>query len=132
VLIGSGIHTATALAGALIIKEASKTPAQAYLGGEFRHGPIELAGPGLAAIVLADPSSSGSDFGRLSVELIETGSNVIELREPTISVDVIDAWGLRSLFFGIIALQRLSVTLAVDRGIEPGAFLFGRKITEAV
>ena len=132
VLIGSGMHAATVLAGALIIKEASKKQAEAYLGGEFRHGPIELAGPGLAAIILVDPDSASNDLRRLSIELRQTGSRVTELREPFGHDDSDEAWGLRAQFFGTIALQRLSVALARQSLIEPGAFLFGQKITEAV
>jgi len=37
--------------GALLLKEVTKLPAESFIGGEFRHGPLELAGPGLVAVV---------------------------------------------------------------------------------
>jgi hypothetical protein len=51
-VIGKRDNTATALAGGLILKEAAKVPAEGYIGGEFRHGPLEIAGPGLTAVLL--------------------------------------------------------------------------------
>ena len=38
---------ASAAQTALMFMEATKTPASALLGGEFRHGPLEMVGPWL-------------------------------------------------------------------------------------
>mgnify|MGYP002231646594 CR=1 FL=1 len=37
--------------------EATKTPASALLGGEFRHGPLEMVGPGFICIIYAHSRS---------------------------------------------------------------------------
>ena len=39
---------------------------------------------------------------------------------------------LSALMYPTIAFQRLSVDLAVAKGLTPGEFLFGRKVTSAV
>ena len=132
VLVGSGVQTATVLTGALIVKEASKTPVEAYLGGEFRHGPIELAGRGLTAIIVDDPRSDSNDLERLAEELQSTGSTVKNLIPPVQSFELGDQSNLESLFFNTIAFQKLSVELAHRAGVVPGEFLYGRKITDAL
>jgi glucosamine--fructose-6-phosphate aminotransferase (isomerizing) len=50
--VGFAEQAATALYAGLITKEAAKVPAEGYIGGQFRHGPLELAGPA------SPPSSS--------------------------------------------------------------------------
>jgi glucosamine--fructose-6-phosphate aminotransferase (isomerizing) len=49
--IGFGDYAATALYAGLITKEGAKLAAEGYIGGQFRHGPLELAGPGLVAVL---------------------------------------------------------------------------------
>ncbi|MFF3214330.1 hypothetical protein ACFYYB_27160 [Streptomyces sp. NPDC002886] len=44
-------HVANALTETLILQEAAKVPSEDYTGGAFRHGPIELAGPGLISVM---------------------------------------------------------------------------------
>ena len=135
-IIGSGVQLATALTAALVLKEAAKIPAEAFVAGEFRHGPIELAGPGLAAVFVDDPQSTGNDLARLAGELRETGARVVELNtssddhgDPDEDQAVAE---LSALMYPTIAFQRLSVDLAVAKGLTPGEFLFGRKVTSAV
>ena len=53
VLVGRGVGRASAEVGALLLKEASKTAAECLDAAEFRHGPLELAGPSLAAVVVS-------------------------------------------------------------------------------
>ena len=75
--IGTRDHGATALYAGLITKEAAKIAAEGFIGGEFRHGPLELAGPGLSAILFgawAD-DTSGPVTG-LAGDLVATGADV--------------------------------------------------------
>jgi glucosamine--fructose-6-phosphate aminotransferase (isomerizing) len=135
-IIGSGVQLATALTAALVLKEAAKVPAEAFVAGEFRHGPIELAGPGLAAVFVDDPQSTGNDLARLAGELRDTGARVVELgtsEDDRDDPDGDDAVAeLSALVYPMLAFQRLSVDLAVAKGLTPGEFLFGRKVTSAV
>jgi len=132
-LVATGPDVVTALTGALILKEASKLSAEGYAGGAFRHGPLELAGPGLLALLIGETISRDKTLGRLASDLAATQSMV-----ATASPDV---WGdtrflagptgtdFERLALGMIALQHLSVLVSKLRGLAPGEFRFGQKVT---
>jgi len=132
-LIGTGVDSATALAGALILKEASKVCAEGYAGGAFRHGPIELAGPGLTALMFSDGSGSDVTIKQLAFDLSRTGSIVVTITAKSYEGAEHIAISARSDFdrmaHGMSVIQRLSVSLAKAAGIVPGEFRFGQKIT---
>ncbi|BEP14579.1 SIS domain-containing protein [Acidothermaceae bacterium B102] len=132
--VGSRDHAATALYAGLIVKEAAKIPAEGFIGGQFRHGPFELAGPGLAVVVLGvfadDPNSSLRD---LAADLVRAGSQVLLVGDVSIpgamSVVLDQSGTLTELSIGALVTQHLAVEIAKARGIEPGAFAFGAKVT---
>jgi glucosamine--fructose-6-phosphate aminotransferase (isomerizing) len=136
-LVGKRDHAATALLGGLILKEAAKVPAEGYVGGEFRHGPLEIAGPGLTAILLGlDQSAPDPSLPRLARELAATGAYVMTAGDAEVDgcarVPIPPADGLTELAVGALIVQELSVELARAKGIVPGEFRFGRKITSAL
>jgi glucosamine--fructose-6-phosphate aminotransferase (isomerizing) len=131
-LIGAADHAASALVGALVIKEAAKLAAEGFTGGEFRHGPLELAGPGLTA-VLFTASDDGASLRQLSADLQQTGSFTIEVgpgpgaaREHILTRA---SSGLSQLMADAKFTQSLSVELARARALVPGEFRYGRKVT---
>jgi glucosamine--fructose-6-phosphate aminotransferase (isomerizing) len=136
VLVASSTSACSALFGALMLNETAKLPAEAFLGGEFRHGPIELAGPGLTAVLfgsgVTDPSLTG-----LGEDLLSSGSRVLHL-DPgpspvgCLSVSTNATGPLGRAVCGAKLGQLLSVELARARGIEPGVFRFGSKITTSL
>ena len=73
--VGARAQVPSALAGALLLKEAAKLPAEGYVGGEFRHGPLEIAGAGLTAVLFGDGTPNGS-LEALSRDLVRTGATV--------------------------------------------------------
>ena len=63
--------------GALTLKEAVGLPIESLETAQFRHGPLELAGPDLAAIVIAtEPQTRDLDVG-LAGELVDAGAAVL-------------------------------------------------------
>jgi glutamine---fructose-6-phosphate transaminase (isomerizing) len=73
VILGRGPARAAAEMGALTIKEAVGMPVESLQTAQFRHGPLELAGPDLAAIVIAtEPETAELDVA-LGRELADTG-----------------------------------------------------------
>ena len=102
--------------------------AQAYTPGELHHGPIELAGPDLTAVIMADPSATANDIDRLRDQLTAADRAVVDLTTPmprhhrTVLADLAHATQ---------ALQRTSVVLARAKGLTPGAFHTGQKVTNA-
>lgn len=138
-LIGKKDDSATVLMGALILKEASKIAAEGYVGGEFRHGPLETAGPGLTAIVLADPDASGQNdpsLAALADELIASGTDVLliggKAQPGTRHVPLPSADPLTRTVIATRLVQQLSVDIANGKGIIPGNFRFAQKITTAL
>jgi glucosamine--fructose-6-phosphate aminotransferase (isomerizing) len=132
--IGSRDQAATALYAGLITKEAAKIPAEGFVGGELRHGPLELAGPGLAAVLFglwAD--DTGTTLRQLAADLIATGADVTlvgDLVCPGARTIRIPRGGtLTELAAGAVVAQHLAVQIARARGIEPGAFAYGSKVT---
>jgi glucosamine--fructose-6-phosphate aminotransferase (isomerizing) len=132
--VGNRDHAATALYAGLITKEAAKIAAEGYIGGQFRHGPFELAGAGLLAVLFGayaeDPNPS---LRHLAADLVEAGSNVLvvgDLTLPgatTLTAPATDTF--TDLAIGALVAQHLAVEIAKARGIEPGAFVHGSKVT---
>jgi glutamine---fructose-6-phosphate transaminase (isomerizing) len=130
-LIGAADQAASALTGALVIKEAAKLAAEAFTGGEFRHGPVELAGPGLTALVFT--GLGRSRLSRLASEIRETGSLAVEIgRNPGRGGQRIVTQAsseLSQIMADARLAQQLSVELARSRSLTPGEFRYGRKVT---
>jgi glutamine---fructose-6-phosphate transaminase (isomerizing) len=132
-LVGTGADSATALTGALILKEASKVSAEGFVGGEFRHGPIELAGPGMVVLLFGDGSGTDITIKRLALDLSRTGSIVVTITATSYDgaehVTVPARSDFDRMAHGMGVIQRLSVSLAKKAGIVPGEFRLGEKIT---
>ncbi|CAN5645236.1 hypothetical protein BH10ACT8_BH10ACT8_09200 [soil metagenome] len=132
--VGFGDQAATALYAGLITKEAAKVAAEGFVGGEFRHGPLELSGPGLTAVLFTgeDPTSQ-QPLRQLAADLLESGSTVIGVGpldiSATVSVPTSARAGTPLLTQSAIVAQHLAVAVARAAGIEPGAFRYGSKIT---
>lgn len=137
-LIGRGPVFAAASQGALMFMEATHTPASALLGGEFRHGPIEMVKKGFIAILLAH---SQSETYEQSLSLVKdilkfegkvifiTDSNSMFENENlcTITIPCTNA----ELFAipSIVPVQLLINTWATKCRIVPGEFIHGAKVT---
>jgi glucosamine--fructose-6-phosphate aminotransferase (isomerizing) len=133
-VIGEGDHGATALYGGLIIKESTKLPAEGFVAGNFRHGPLEMAGPGLTALFIGVRAApEGEPLRRLAADVADTGATVLTLGDTTMpGCDAVAddmAGGFPGLVLGALVCQRFSVSLARARGIVPGEFRFGQKVT---
>jgi glucosamine--fructose-6-phosphate aminotransferase (isomerizing) len=135
--IGKGDSAATALYAALITKESSKVPLEGFVGGEFRHGPYELAGPGLTAFLYAAGAPArDTTLPTLAKDLVVSGAPVYAiggssmpgvhlLRVPTGS-------HLSALACSAVVAQQVAVSLARANNVVPGDFIFGSKVTTAL
>ncbi|MFI6602644.1 SIS domain-containing protein [Nonomuraea sp. NPDC050536] len=134
VLVGRGTARAAADLGALVLKEAAGFAAECLDAAEFRHGPLELAGPGLAvAVVATEPETFALDVA-LAREVASHGAAVLLLAgEPVeAGVTVVPVGRAdRLLMPGVAAIpfQVLAWRLAVAQGRDPGRFTVGNKIT---
>lgn len=129
-MVGIGADAATALTGALITKEASKVAAEGFIGGQFRHGPMETSGAGMLALLFGD--GSDSTLNTLAADLHQNGTLVTSVG-PVAYADSVHlptpAEPLPRLLCAMLWVQHLTVTLARGNGRVPGEFLYGQKIT---
>jgi len=137
VFVATPSDLATAQIAALLLNEVAKFPAEAFLTGEFRHGPLEMAGPGLVCLLFGRGADSTS-LASLGTELAHSGALVM-------TVDIEDRqlgsrWPVMTgsssqlgrLACGAKLVQLLSAEVARGLGVEPGHFLFGQKVTVAI
>jgi glucosamine--fructose-6-phosphate aminotransferase (isomerizing) len=136
VLLARGPARAAAEMGALTLKEAVGLPAESLETAQFRHGPLELAGPGLAAFVIATEAETRDlDIG-LATELVAAGSAVALVTagggEAVTGVTRIEVGSIpRALApaVSVVPAQLLAWHLAVIRGRDPGSYLQASKVT---
>jgi glutamine---fructose-6-phosphate transaminase (isomerizing) len=135
VILGRGPARAAAEMGALTIKEAVAMPIESLQTAQFRHGPLEMVGPSLAAIIIAtEPETQGLDLS-LSRELIEAGAAVYVVSmgaavppdTPHLAIGPLDR--LLCPAVSIVPAQLLAWRLSVVQGREPGTYHRASKVT---
>lgn len=140
VVLGRAASTGIAQYAALTLKETARIHAEALSGGAFRHGPLELAGPDLGVIVLADDSPTRHLQYRIAGEVVNAGSPtwVVDTGSPDVpSVYTgLGPWlslGPQPQVGGQIltaaAVQLLAAGLATRRGLQPGVMQRSGKVT---
>jgi glucosamine--fructose-6-phosphate aminotransferase (isomerizing) len=133
-VIGRGPARAATEMGALVLKE-SGVMAESFEAGAFRHGPLELAGPDMTAVVMAtEPETRRLDLG-LAADLVEAGANVLVVtpdgEAPKGARSVATGYLDRALLsaVSIVPIQLLAWRLAQSRGRTPGAYTRASKVT---
>jgi glucosamine--fructose-6-phosphate aminotransferase (isomerizing) len=127
--LGRGISTATAMEGALKLKEISYAHAEGYPAGESKHGPISLVESGFPVVFIAPPDQT---YDRLI-------GNIMEMKAREATILAVCAQGdekierLSDTFFEIpgnipaefspipyiVPLQLLAYHTAIKRGLNP-------------
>lgn len=135
--VGKGAAAATSQFAGLITKESAKLAIEGYVGGQFRHGPFELAGPGLTVFVYgATAGTVDPQTEQLARDVLATGADVVLVGDVELpgasTVPAPGATELEGLMTGAVAAQLVAVDLARANGTVPGAFAFGSKITTAL
>lgn len=135
VILGRGSARAAAEMGALTLKEAIGLPIESLETAQFRHGPLELAGPDLAAIIIAtEPETRELDLG-LADELVEAGAAVLVVVEDGVGPPGATCIELGPLdralapAVSIVPAQLLAWRLAVESGRPPGSYVRASKVT---
>jgi glucosamine--fructose-6-phosphate aminotransferase (isomerizing) len=75
--IGAGLEAVTARQAAMIVMEWLRVPALSFSVGAFRHGPIEIAQPGVGCVLFAPPGPAYASTRRLAQELEAYGASVL-------------------------------------------------------
>ena len=130
-LVGRGASVSAAAAGALIIKESVRLPAEGMSGAAFRHGPIEILDSRAFVFVFAGDTKT-VDLNRkllrdirsqgASAEMVEQNAGVGPFTLPATPGDV-------RAIVEILPIQMATLALAALAGCEPGRFRLVSKVT---
>lgn len=135
-LLGRGPAVASAMTGALILKEAVRLNAAGLSGGQFRHGPMEAVSPALGAIIFANQGPTTEISQRLAQDIRDRGGQVVlvgkadpnfqgvHLALPPVNESL-------SPILEIVAVQLLAARLAEQAGLVPGEFRWSGKVIRA-
>lgn len=133
-VLGRGPLLAAAAVGGLMLKEAAGVHGEGLSAPQFRHGPLELAGPGKSALVLVSPGPLGRHDLDLAGEMAEAGMGVVAVcpegapRGAPAAVYVLP-WPSASPASVVLAIQCLAHELARRQGRVPGTFSRIGKVT---
>jgi glucosamine--fructose-6-phosphate aminotransferase (isomerizing) len=133
IFVGHGPHAATARQSAMILAERARVAALGTSAGAFRHGPIEIAQPGVGVVVFAAPGRSSDSARALAAELQEYGARTLlvengrtrRLDEPAEPARVDE---FLSPLLDVIPAQLFADALATRFGIAP-EFRYISKVT---
>lgn len=124
--IGRGLSVPIAMEGALKLKEISYIHAEAYPGGELKHGPLSLVSEGVPVIALAPSDESVYKMLGNIKEVRARGGMIISLnnsreiaQESDISISISSVDPLLHPFAMVVPLQLLAYYTSVGRGINP-------------
>jgi len=136
-IIARGTAFSTACQSALMFKEAVKVAAAGTLGGEFRHGPMEMVQPGFKAILFAPRGKTFNQSIKMAKEIAGFGGKVLlitndekdfnDINIMKIYIDEQDPF-LFSIQ-SILPVQNYIDHYAKSKGFEAGSFSHGAKVT---
>ena len=126
--LGRGISVATAMEGALKLKEVSYVHAEAYPAGESKHGPIALVKEGFPVVFVAPPDETKNKIIGNVMEMKARGASIISLTQEgekeieQLSDDVFNLPPTPAPLTPItyaVPLQLFAYYMAVERGVDP-------------
>ncbi len=136
-IIGRGPSYSTACQSALMFKEALHIPATGILGGEFRHGPMEMVAEGFKSLLFAPKGNTFSQSVRMAEDIARFGGKVLlitggEYRGKNPDVRPVFISNQDEFLFSvqaIVPVQLFVDTYAKAKGFEAGSFSRGGKVT---
>jgi glutamine---fructose-6-phosphate transaminase (isomerizing) len=123
-LLGSGPNHATALEGALKLKESCNVYAEGFATREFLHGPMQLVDNRTPVLIFESPASS-EDILKLAESFQRFEAPVIIIRSEHSSIEwqhIEVAGGVSEIFLpltNVVPLQLFSYYSSVARGLNP-------------
>lgn len=124
---GRGPSLAAAYTAGLIVKESTRVHAEGMTSAALRHGPMEMAGPHVLALVYEGDARVAPLNRALAVDLARAGARAHLVGPGAEGVFRLPA-GYAPLF-EILPAQMVSLALAAKAGIEAGRFVHATKVT---
>jgi glucosamine--fructose-6-phosphate aminotransferase (isomerizing) len=128
IYIARGINIATALEGALKLKEVSYIHAEGYAAGELKHGPIALLDSETPVVAVATRSATLiktlSSIAEVRardapvIALVTDGDTAVDAELARDMVRVPECSELLSPLINVVPLQLLAYHVAVERGCD--------------
>jgi glutamine---fructose-6-phosphate transaminase (isomerizing) len=136
-LVGRGPVFASVQQSALMLMEASRNPASALLGGEFRHGPMEMIKNDSRVILFAASGATYNQSITATHDVLKFGARVLLItdKNPVIKHKNLYTIAIPSVnealfaITSIIPMQLIVNQWALEDKNEPGNFTRGAKIT---
>jgi len=136
-IIARGTTMATAQQTALMFKEAIKVPAFSMLGGEFRHGPMEMVQEGFKAVLFAPQGTTYQQSIKMAEDIVKFGGKVLLITNSNYQNTHQNIWVKNipikdeSLFgiASILPMQLFVDQYAKNNGFFAGNFTHGAKVT---
>ena len=136
-IIARGPAFAAASQSALMFKEALKIPATGILGGEFRHGPMEMVSKGFKAILFAAQGKTFTQSIKMARDIVDFGGKVLLI---TNEKNITPEKNIMPVYINehdeylfaiqsIVPIQLFIDSYAKAKGFEAGNFQRGSKIT---
>ena len=136
--VGRGPVMAAASQSALMWMEAAHIPASALSGGNFRHGPLEMAHGGMPVLIFTHSASrTYAQSLRLAQDVLRCGGKVLFLsdgpaplpEERVVQLCVPCPREALAPITTVVPVQLLVHAWAVAHGMTPGDFSHGAKVT---
>jgi len=121
-LVGRGIHRVTALEAALKLKEVARLRAEAFPGGEMKHGPLALVQDGTPVIIFygegdaVAAEASASELASRGAQIYSVGPQ--PLRVSTDHIRVVDT-GYSNPITQMVPMQILAYETARLKNLDP-------------
>jgi glucosamine--fructose-6-phosphate aminotransferase (isomerizing) len=133
-ILGRGASMAAVWNGSLINKEAAKSAFEGMHAADFRHGPLELAGPEFNAMIFAGDPKTKRLNRNLALEIVGYGGQVFwvdQSPDPDLPTILIPNTSERTRpLLEILPLQMLTLVMAARKGFEAGKFRLIGKVTD--
>lgn len=136
VIVARGYSLSSAWHGCLCFYECAKETFLSFSGGQFRHGPLELAVKKMLAVLLMPPGRTALPMQNLAELLVQKGVKVLSIGQcalaPRYNLEVLPFYSLNEFFaplLSIIPIMLLSYYLAEEKGLEPGTAYLIKKTT---
>ena len=130
--LGRGASRASALTAALITKETAKLPTEGMVGGQFRHGPLEVLAPEITVVLFMGTQIERTLNDALATDIEARGASVIRIGSGVqgdlgFNIPALDDFVMP--IAEIVPVQLLAAELAAQRGFPVGEFRYGTKVT---
>ena len=138
-IIARGPSFSTASQSALMFKEATHIAATGILGGEFRHGPMEMVAPGFKSVLFASEGRTLEQSLKMAEDIAGFGGRVWlitnshdaakHVTDNILPVYVDEQDEFLFSILSIVPLQLFIDEYAKRHGFEAGSFSRGAKVT---